>query len=1090
MHKESLNIKKEVYIVIRQKEAYKKMHPEQFSDSKIVKKGKLERELLDFYLETLTSKNMEKQFEELCRSIAEVEICPNLLPQTGPTGGGDSKVDSETYPVAEELSEMWYSGVASKASRERWAFAISAKKDWKPKVKSDVKKIVGVNDECKRGYSKIFFMSNQYIPDKKRAQCEDELRTLYDIDVRILDRTWMLDKIFSSPSNVDIAITALGLSESFADAIEIGERDLKRKKRLDEIEKRLINTNTKNSEKVHLVLEAVVLAREIESPEDKTMGLIERCIRISKKYGTKVEIAKAYSTAAWTIYWWYLDPNLYYEYYQEYERRTIEEHNVHLFTELIALWINLNSLVVEGTLEIDIEKHKLIVQNEYKIFISDQTKPNTALEARAAYIPFRIITREKTEDIIKEMFELLDESTGHLDLDLKNIQRIIMEFPEILESNQYDALFEKMITVSGKRKQDTDTAYLLAERASKLMDNSPYEAISYFSRTLIPFYNEQNKDNLCNVVFSLALIFEKCGLYWAARNYYYYVFCVCLNQYFKFAEVSPFMYKSTSRLKYLELRLGHILYSIEFSDLERISTEIYPDKCTIDEETQMHYDFAVALLLLQDENPKKEILTRLPSYLEMRGLDISSIVVRYLLGHYDKDMLEELNNDKNKYDATILEWRNSPASKEFLDMIWYGTEDTCKLHSRLLGCDLMICYDKPYNSGGYEIAATILATLESFLGTGINNDLISMCGSIDIFVKHKDNMTTYIEWEKKTSNSINVYFSDYRKEDFLNVQQQLSVFLTELIGVIISMMFPFEEALHKIEKMVMQEAALDRTFIFSNSVVFGMETMGKEMFLFENILDGVETFQSEGDVIILDKVATTKEKRHPLSISIGLPPEGKSFVKTLAQKNIKTQSVIDIDIWNRSDWKGVMFMADVNNHSFPPILAFIFNKNDGCEIFQKWIDEFGACDNDNRIAIRIVKKIDSENLYHYRLIVGSEKIPMDEDVKIVASPARVHTMTPPNDNNITMFERELERSDSFFICPAIMERNEQYPKVYESLKIKKSKQSIKICNAWEIPENDLVVFSGILPTDQPFIPEGKEDAFILKIIEMHKNMNK
>lgn len=38
----------------------------------------------------------------------EVVICPNLLPQTDPTGGGDSKVDSETYPVSSEISDKWY----------------------------------------------------------------------------------------------------------------------------------------------------------------------------------------------------------------------------------------------------------------------------------------------------------------------------------------------------------------------------------------------------------------------------------------------------------------------------------------------------------------------------------------------------------------------------------------------------------------------------------------------------------------------------------------------------------------------------------------------------------------------------------------------------------------------------------------------------------------------------------------------------------------------------------------------------------------------------------------------------------------------
>lgn len=214
----------------RQTEAYRKMHPEQFSDSKIVKKGQLNRDYMDFFLETLTSKSLDKQFEEFCRHIAENEICPNLLPQTGPTGGGDSKVDSETYPVSEMVSEQWYYGYGDKAATQRWAFAISAKKEWKSKVKSDVAKIVKIDSEKERGYVKIFFMSNQYISDKKRAETEDELRSTYHIDVRILDRTWLLDKIFSNDKNIEATIKSFGLSEFFLDEVQIGERDFKRKK--------------------------------------------------------------------------------------------------------------------------------------------------------------------------------------------------------------------------------------------------------------------------------------------------------------------------------------------------------------------------------------------------------------------------------------------------------------------------------------------------------------------------------------------------------------------------------------------------------------------------------------------------------------------------------------------------------------------------------------------------------------------------------------------------------------------------------------------------------------------------------------------
>ena len=82
----------------------KSRRPDEFSDSIIKKQGKLSREFFDYYLNSLTSRSQEKEFEIFSRRLLEKEICPNLLPQTGPTGGGDSKVDSETYPVSESIT--------------------------------------------------------------------------------------------------------------------------------------------------------------------------------------------------------------------------------------------------------------------------------------------------------------------------------------------------------------------------------------------------------------------------------------------------------------------------------------------------------------------------------------------------------------------------------------------------------------------------------------------------------------------------------------------------------------------------------------------------------------------------------------------------------------------------------------------------------------------------------------------------------------------------------------------------------------------------------------------------------------------------
>jgi hypothetical protein len=140
--------------------------PERFSDSVVSDEPILDRSILEYQLDTITSRSQEVGFATFARHLAGHEICPNLLPQTGPTGGGDSKVDSETYPVAEELALGWYVGIGKGAASERRGFAFSAKKGWKDKVISDVNKAVATG----RGYAKIFFISNQFIRDKARAE--------------------------------------------------------------------------------------------------------------------------------------------------------------------------------------------------------------------------------------------------------------------------------------------------------------------------------------------------------------------------------------------------------------------------------------------------------------------------------------------------------------------------------------------------------------------------------------------------------------------------------------------------------------------------------------------------------------------------------------------------------------------------------------------------------------------------------------------------------------------------------------------------------------------------------------------------------
>ena len=72
------------------KDILKKLHPNQFSDSKIVEKVDCPRELLDFKISCLSEENMQFDFEGLVRKLMEREVCPNLIEETGQASGAFS----------------------------------------------------------------------------------------------------------------------------------------------------------------------------------------------------------------------------------------------------------------------------------------------------------------------------------------------------------------------------------------------------------------------------------------------------------------------------------------------------------------------------------------------------------------------------------------------------------------------------------------------------------------------------------------------------------------------------------------------------------------------------------------------------------------------------------------------------------------------------------------------------------------------------------------------------------------------------------------------------------------------------------------
>jgi hypothetical protein len=260
-------------------------HPDLYSDSATVSRPQLTEDILEYRLQTLTNRNQKTEFAYFARRLAQKEICPNLRPQTGPVGGGDSKVDSETIPVSSDVADVWV-GTDPAAATERWAFAFSAKEDWKTKVAQDVEKIAGTN----RGYTRIYFITNQFARDRSRAEGEDTLTKKFGIPAVILDRTWITKAVLEN-GREELAVDALHIdSLKVLTERKVGAADRERQQELDELEKAIADPELYAGAQYQLFedcLRAALLARGLGRPRAEMDGLFIRAQRHRREIGQR-----------------------------------------------------------------------------------------------------------------------------------------------------------------------------------------------------------------------------------------------------------------------------------------------------------------------------------------------------------------------------------------------------------------------------------------------------------------------------------------------------------------------------------------------------------------------------------------------------------------------------------------------------------------------------------------------------------------------------------------------------------------------------------------------------------------------------------
>jgi hypothetical protein len=500
------------------------LRPEYYSDTVDRTTIVLEREVLENHLATITNRNETQDFELFCRKLCERTLCPNLRPATGPHGGGDSKADTETIPVAEEISALWYVGDQS-AAKERWAFAFSAKKTWVEKVSSDVAGLV----ERNRAYRRIICVTSQFAPDKARAKLEDKLTQQYGISITILDRSWIVKEIVENDRK-DLAFDYLGIGHEVRDTRRLGPQDYSRVARLEALEKDIEDPSAFDGIETQRAAEALVaakLSRSLERPRVETDGRFQRAIRLAEAHGSYRQKLEAHYEALWTAYWWFEDIALVNRCYQAFEQLVLPSdraRNLEFLSNILQLLFNTVMLRHLTAEECDLEARAQRAERRFREVADQPERPNNSVEMRMLLLVLSLNRAMLTRDqqaisaLWPQFSALLEEGKGLGEFGAKRVVNFIEVAGPIAGNDpNYDRLVEQVAEFMAARTSEGEGALVRLKRAKQLDFGRHFDMIRLLGRATRQLTKKEYADQLIEATQLLALAYRSAGLLWAAR---------------------------------------------------------------------------------------------------------------------------------------------------------------------------------------------------------------------------------------------------------------------------------------------------------------------------------------------------------------------------------------------------------------------------------------------------------------------------------------------------------------------------------------------------------------------------------------------
>ena len=1075
------------------REMMRDKRPYLFSDSDIDQSHSLPRVNFEYHLETLTARKQEYEFEDFCRKLAEKELCPNLTIQTGPTGGGDSKADAETYPVAPKISERWWIGSPASGS-EQWAFAFSAKKDWKPKLKSDVLKLV----ETGRHYAVIYFVTNQFASDKDKSNLQDSLSKLHSCRVVILDRAWITEKVYAN-GHLSMAIDALGIEGAQAETIRrFGPKDAARSTELAELDKQIADTHRYLNARFQLAsdcLHSAILARGLERPRAEIEARFEQAIRIADELGRTQQAMRIRYTFAWTMFWWFEDLPKFMSLYDDVEARLLDSTQTSEVQQLYTLWSLTAASERNGRLEPEIaktEKRRQTLLSILEPLAKESARPNNALEAQTylAMIQMHSVMHTGTDAELavcwQEFGRILDASKPLGTYPVEMLESVLGELGAVVDSPEFDALYEKLVEVIRQRRSDGSAGEAHLKRAfQKLELDNPYEAIRWFGRAEELLIKREYQDELIEALLGSSQAYGTVGLRWAARNRTLAALVHTLQDFRQDGRIEPVSWVAIKQLIWTELRLGRVPQALAAMFLAKLflaALRFEGELAQRADEDQMTYEVAFGLLLLRLTPDQLGAISKLHDSFEEYQLVIPGMATLFSLGQNQALRTEGYCPDTQS-DQDILDflehWLNVPGAEHLPRSVLLFDRPSVDFNSTILGCQIRL--ETNTDPVAVGIAESVLGGLEGFMATSDESDILPHRETLRIVTRaaEGDNeLPTHRLVEETGASYFEISYSPNFRQDSADKMQKYRDWLQAIIVEIVCQFTVIKDVEAWMTKIADGERGFARALAFSDMLTINDNVFGPKppIRISDHFVADAREFQP------LRSQALVADPPQPANVETakfgeGDPPFEFTKPENLKHTDRRVLSPIQLDLWNKAGWHGTAFMQYPNMPG--PILALHFrDANAARRIFEDWRERWGISGNDDHVRISIITGVTKDKPFAYSMQIGPVYQTSDEQSgKTFMTMSRNLRLDASTPDNLNRFLEGFKKAGSYGLVPAITKPGNDFPTPMTELLL--PRRSLDVRPAWIIGENDPDA-SVMQDDDDPFIPDGVADAPILK----------